>query len=89
MSGPDPISMALSVPRASVWLGDVCRALAQKDASLAPRRADWKAAAEAYTKAGEEWQKMHGRADFFRYQPEIAECAKKALECNQRATSGV
>jgi serine/threonine protein kinase len=89
-SGPDPVSMSIYVPRSSMWLGDTYQALARrKDTSPAQRHADWAAAVANYSRATEEWQKLHGRADFFRYRAEIDACSKKAAECNHKASSGV
>jgi serine/threonine protein kinase len=70
------------VPRAHSWLGGTFEALAHSDASPEQRRADWRAAAESYSRALESWRKMNGRAGFPR---EIDECIRKEAECNRRA----
>jgi hypothetical protein len=71
-----------------MWLGAVYEALAVRG-NPNGRRPDWAAAAESYAKASEAWQKMHGRADIVRFQQEIDESARKAIECNRRAGSHV
>jgi tetratricopeptide (TPR) repeat protein/tRNA A-37 threonylcarbamoyl transferase component Bud32 len=87
--GPDPFSMAAYVPRSIMTMGAVYEALARQDTSPPRRHEEWIEAAKYYSLAGESWQKLHGRADIDRYQPEIADCAKKAMECNHRANSRV
>jgi hypothetical protein len=85
VSGPDTTSMAVFVPRSSMWIGETYEALARKGSSPSQRRVDWKAAAESYVRAAESWKKMRSRPDFFRFQTEINECTKKAAECSYRA----
>jgi eukaryotic-like serine/threonine-protein kinase len=86
--GPDPALMAVFLPRSHMWLGATYEALAQQDKSPAQRRADWAAAAQEYAQASEQWQKLSGRPDFFRFKAEVGESSRKALECMNRAKSG-
>jgi non-specific serine/threonine protein kinase/serine/threonine-protein kinase len=87
-SGPDLTTMALFVPRTSMWLGATYEALAQRGSSPQQRRADWAAAAESYAKANDSWQKLSGRKDFTRFQADVSEASKKALECSHRSKQG-
>lgn len=87
-SGPDLTLMALFVPRSAMWLGATYEALALHEPSPQQRRADWAAAAESYARAGELWQKLSARKDFFRFQGDVAESTKKELECSHRAKQG-
>ncbi len=88
-NGPDRPSMAVYPPRAQMWLGAVYETLARQEAAEPRRHDDWSAAAEHYSLAQQEWQKLHGRADIVRFENEITDCAKKAAECNRRAASRV
>jgi hypothetical protein len=87
-NGPDRLSMAPYIPRTNMWLGAVYEALAVRGDPF-QRRLDWAAASKSYKQASEAWQKLHGRADIIRYQPEIEESARKAVDCNRRASSRV
>ena len=87
-SEPDLTTMALFVPRTSMWLGATYEALARQSSSPQQRRADWGAAAESYAKAKDSWQKLSGRKDFSRFQAEVAEASKRALECSHRSKQG-
>jgi eukaryotic-like serine/threonine-protein kinase len=86
--GPDPTAMAIFVPRAHAWLGETYEALARQDSAAAQRNLDWAAAAKSYAQAGELWQPLSTRKDFFRFQMEAADCAKKAVDCSHRAKIG-
>jgi tetratricopeptide (TPR) repeat protein len=87
--GPDPFSMAAYVPRGMMTMGAAYEALARQDTLPQRRREDWLAAAKYYSLGNESWQKLHGRADIGYYRAEIADCAKKAVDCNHRANSRV
>jgi hypothetical protein len=81
--------MVMYVPRTEMWLGAVYEALARHDVSPELRHEDWTAAAQHYSRASEEWQKLRTRPDIGRYQGDISESAKKVQECNRRANSRV
>ena len=84
-SGSDKVALAIYVPRTAMWLAQTYEALAQKGASNQHRREDYLSAAENYANAAAEWQKLHSRADFVRFQSEAADCAKKSAECRRKA----
>jgi tetratricopeptide (TPR) repeat protein len=84
-SGSDKVALAIYVPRTAMWLAQTYEALAQKGASNQQRREDYLSAAENYANAAAEWQKLHSRADFVRFQSEAADCAKKSAECRRKA----
>jgi tetratricopeptide (TPR) repeat protein len=87
--GPDRFSMAPYVARSQMTMGAVYEALAGQDTSPQRRHEDWIAAAASYSLGNESWQKLHGRADIGHYRAEIADCAKKAADCNRRVNSRV
>jgi serine/threonine protein kinase/tetratricopeptide (TPR) repeat protein len=81
VSGPDAPGLALFVPRSLMWLGETYETLAGQDRSPRQRKEDFAAAAESYAHAGDSWKAMRGRADFPRWESEMNQSAKKALEC--------
>jgi serine/threonine protein kinase/tetratricopeptide (TPR) repeat protein len=87
-SGPDTTTMALFVPRTSMWLGATYEALARQSSSQQQRRADWAAAAENYARANDQWHKLSGRKDYSRFQADVSEASKKAIECDHRSKQG-
>ena len=87
-NGPDPTMMAIFVPRSHAWLGATYEALAGPNSKIAQRKADWAAAAQSYSRAGQLWQPLSARQDFRHFQNEINDSAKKAADCSQRAKIG-
>jgi tetratricopeptide (TPR) repeat protein len=85
---PDPTMYLTFVPRSFEYTAATYEALASRGKSAAQRRADWAAAAEAYRRGYEEWQKFSTRKDFFRYQSDVNEAARKAAECARKSRQG-
>jgi serine/threonine protein kinase/tetratricopeptide (TPR) repeat protein len=86
--GPDPMTMALFLPRTNAWLGTVYELLAHQDSTPVQRKADFASAAESYARASDLWQHYSLGKDFPPLQAEISDSAKKAVECSRRAKIG-